>query len=379
MQDCVNCGAKLAADVTHCHICRQPTPFQKKQRHCLACGTPAAAETEFCVMCGHRVDALPRPDAVFGLSWLGIAVGVMLTVAVSLLLWRFQPTLAGGSGSPPTAGPTLPPATPTRQLVIADTATPTQTPIPTSTAVPPTPTPTPLIHQIKQGDSLSLIASRYNVTVRDIQRTNGLNDRSILKIDQELIIPLGPGVPGSIVKDGQTVITYTVRSGDTISGISGRYDTSMEAIAEVNPELDLDILSIDQVLFIPVGDIVERPTPTPTATFTPAPPFVAPNLLLPRDGASFEGAESILLTWASTALLEADQVYVLFLSDDAGTRHTFETQGSSYRLPPDLRPTQPTTFTWQVQIMQHRGFDAQERAIMEPLSHPSRRRSFSWR
>ena len=70
------------------------------------------------------------------------------------------------------------------------TATPTPTRTPTIT---PTPTPeaaaTPLVYTVKSGDTFGGIANRFGVDLDLLIEENGLDENSVLQIDQELIIP----------------------------------------------------------------------------------------------------------------------------------------------------------------------------------------------
>ncbi len=103
-----------------------------------------------------------------------------------------------------TRTPTQPPPSPTATLVFPPTSTPTTEPPPEPpTPVPPPPadTPAPLpprtertTHVVQAGESLSVIAAHYGVSVNSIQWLNGLTS-SIIHVGQELIIP----APGEVI------------------------------------------------------------------------------------------------------------------------------------------------------------------------------------
>ncbi len=93
---------------------------------------------------------------------------------------------------------------------------------------------------VKSGDSLWLIAQRYQTTVDAIKRLNGLTS-DMLRIGQVLKIPASQASP---------YIEYTVRAGDTLWLLSQRYGTTVDAIRRLN-NLSSDILQIGQVLRIP--------------------------------------------------------------------------------------------------------------------------------
>jgi len=51
----------------------------------------------------------------------------------------------------------------------------------------------PVIHVVKKGESLWVIAKQYGVTVKAIAEANNIEDTSLIKINQELIIPKSNG------------------------------------------------------------------------------------------------------------------------------------------------------------------------------------------
>lgn len=69
----------------------------------------------------------------------------------------------------------------------SDTSTPAPaTPRPTRT---PTPTATPFVYKVQVGDSLSVIAQRFGVTVGELQQENEIPDASFVVAGEDLIIP----------------------------------------------------------------------------------------------------------------------------------------------------------------------------------------------
>ncbi len=95
---------------------------------------------------------------------------------------------------------------------------------------------------IRPGDTLWLLAQRYNTTVDAIINLNGLPNNS-LSIGQILKIPSAGASPAPYFE-------YTVRSGDTLWLLAQRFGTTVDAIKKVN-NLRSDNLSIGQVLRIP--------------------------------------------------------------------------------------------------------------------------------
>ncbi|WP_251554812.1 LysM peptidoglycan-binding domain-containing protein [Neobacillus muris] len=125
--------------------------------------------------------------------------------------------------------------------VIEPVVTPTPAPVETA-PVQPAETVT---YTVVSGDSLSVIAQRYNTTVTAIKTANGLTTDAIY-VGQKLTIPQ-TGTAGT-----QTIRTYTVVSGDSLSVIAQRYNTTVTAIKTAN-KLTSDTIYVGQVLTIPAG------------------------------------------------------------------------------------------------------------------------------
>ena len=107
---------------------------------------------------------------------------------------------------------------------------------------PSTPGQNTIRYVVQAGDSLWLIAQRYQTTVNEIKSLNGLTgDR--LSIGQVLQSP---------VPQGGSFLTYTVKSGDSLWKLAQTYKTTVDAIKRAN-NLTSDMLSIGQVLRIPLA------------------------------------------------------------------------------------------------------------------------------
>lgn len=95
---------------------------------------------------------------------------------------------------------------------------------------------------VQAGDSLWLIAQRYNTTVNAIKSLNGLTSDT-LSIGQVLRIPIPQNTPE---------IQYTVKPGDSLWLIAQKYNTTVDAIKQLNG-LTSNMLSVGQVLRIPTS------------------------------------------------------------------------------------------------------------------------------
>lgn len=104
--------------------------------------------------------------------------------------------LAGCGGQIITRVTPTPTATPTAALVVLATPRPTATPAPYTPAptATPTVTPTPLIYTLKSGDTLLGLAIEFDTTLEAIQDINGITDPRSLLVGQQIIIPRRPAL-----------------------------------------------------------------------------------------------------------------------------------------------------------------------------------------
>ncbi len=100
------------------------------------------------------------------------------------------------------------------------------------------------IYVVKSGDTLFNIANKFNVTVQAIKNINNLSS-NILNVGQELVIPKEetPSTSGEF-------INYTVKADDSLYKIANAYNTTVNAIMNVN-NLTSNALQVGQVLKIP--------------------------------------------------------------------------------------------------------------------------------
>ena len=92
---------------------------------------------------------------------------------------------------------------------------------------------------VKSGDNLYSIAKKYNTTVDEIKKLNGLTS-NLLNIGMTLKIPIQIG----------NYINYTVKSGDNLYSIAKKYNTTVDEIKKLNG-LTSNLLSIGMELKIP--------------------------------------------------------------------------------------------------------------------------------
>ena len=112
---------------------------------------------------------------------------------------------------------------------------------------------TPSTYRVRQGDTLSEIADRFDeVSLSDLRRWNGLMSSRIY-VGQTL--RLKPG--DEPVEQQPATMTYRVRRGDTLSEIAERFGTSTRALRSTN-NLRGSRISIGQTLEVPSSGSSKR-------------------------------------------------------------------------------------------------------------------------
>jgi len=93
----------------------------------------------------------------------------------------------------------------------------------------------PATYIVRSGDTVSAIAARYGLSSSKVLSLNGLKSNSIIYPGQKL--KLG----GTAARSAQTTIksstastSYTVKAGDTLSGIASRYGISLSKLLSAN-------------------------------------------------------------------------------------------------------------------------------------------------
>lgn len=100
--------------------------------------------------------------------------------------------------------------------------------------------PKDVIHVVQSGETLSQIASRYGTTYQQLAKMNNILNPNLIYPGQSLRINSTVSVTKS----------YTVRSGDTLSGIASKYGTSYQRLAQINGISNPDLIYPGQVLKI---------------------------------------------------------------------------------------------------------------------------------
>ena len=134
-------------------------------------------------------------------------------------------------------------------------------------------------YTVQGGDSLALIAAKFNTTYIVLAEMNGIANPDILHVGQVLQVPAPAGTTAPTAGGGAaapapqpTTGTYTVQRGDSLALIAANFGINYFELARINGIANPDVLRVGQVLQVPGA-----PPPPPAAdTGSPAPTGPAP-------------------------------------------------------------------------------------------------------
>ncbi|MCL6119944.1 MAG: LysM peptidoglycan-binding domain-containing protein [Deltaproteobacteria bacterium] len=108
------------------------------------------------------------------------------------------------------------------------------------------------VYTVEPGDTLMGIASKYGVSLAAIERYNGLNGYSILKVGEKITIPgINAASTNYAANNSGSNTVYTVEPGDTLMGIASKYGVSLAAIERYNGLNGYSILKVGEKITIP--------------------------------------------------------------------------------------------------------------------------------
>lgn len=126
--------------------------------------------------------------------------------------------------------------------------------------------PTNLTYTVKAGDTLWVISQKYNISVEQLQQANGLKS-TVIYVGQQLAIPSDKTSDSGNTDQNQSVTVsyqnYTVKAGDSIWSIANANSIPQDKLMKINNFNTNTVLSIGQVVKIPVYHVPVKPTPGP--------------------------------------------------------------------------------------------------------------------
>jgi nucleoid-associated protein YgaU len=169
------------------------------------------------------------------------------------------PTATAVVGSPaPSAGPSLQPSPePTPEPSAGPSAGPT--PIPSAPVDPllalaPCPGhPGCYLYTVRRGDTFSGVSDRFGLLLWITRALNPeVADTGIIVVGHTLYLGHDPTARLDPCPNGDPCHLYVVRSGDTVSTIAGRYGLSSAEILAINPGLDPTTIVPGQTIRLPL-------------------------------------------------------------------------------------------------------------------------------
>jgi membrane-bound lytic murein transglycosylase D len=85
-------------------------------------------------------------------------------------------------------------------------------------------------HRVRPGESLSVIARRYRVSVKDLQRWNNISDPRKLRAGASITVFHSPAEKQS----SQGTVQYVVRRGDSLWSIAQKYKVKVNDLKHWN-------------------------------------------------------------------------------------------------------------------------------------------------
>lgn len=137
-------------------------------------------------------------------------------------------------------------------------ARPSQTTVTTVAAVSAAPT----TYTVRQGDTVSGIAARYGLSAQEVLVRNGLGWNTIIHPGQTLHLASTPAVTTASASTGSSSASgsYHVKQGDTVSGIASRVGVSTTALLSANKLSQRSVIYPGQTLRVPsAGSAVAAP------------------------------------------------------------------------------------------------------------------------
>ncbi|MDR6171255.1 LysM peptidoglycan-binding domain-containing protein [Curtobacterium sp. SORGH_AS_0776] len=139
-------------------------------------------------------------------------------------------------------------------------ARPSQTTVTTvaavSTKAPTTAVPTN--YTVRQGDTVSGIAARYGLSAQEVLVRNGLGWNTIIHPGQTLHLSSTPAVSTTSATTSATG-SYHVKQGDTVSGIASRVGVSTTALLSANKLSQRSVIYPGQTLRVPTAGATAAP------------------------------------------------------------------------------------------------------------------------
>lgn len=134
-------------------------------------------------------------------------------------------------------------------------------------------------YTVVKGDTLWELSQKFGTTVKCLADVNEIPNPDLIEVDQVLLVPAEPQVPvvektEEVKKPNKSVIgaagglfkiinsdgfdglyeKYKVVRGDTLGEIAKKFETTVEFLAKVNDIENVNLIEVDQTLYIPAKE-----------------------------------------------------------------------------------------------------------------------------
>ena len=106
-----------------------------------------------------------------------------------------------------------------------------------------------IIYFVKSGDTLSYLALKYNTTVSQLVKINSIQNPNLIYIGEKIVVPINMNYYNEEYKEPKHLI-YTVQKGDTLSKIALKFNTTVSKIAKLNEIKNINLIYVGQKLKI---------------------------------------------------------------------------------------------------------------------------------
>ena len=110
---------------------------------------------------------------------------------------------------------------------------------------------------VRKGDTLTAIAIRFGTTVNELMELNNITNPSLIYPGEILKIPTVKNKKSKSVSSKQYIKTYIVQSGDTLSGIAKKFNTTVDKLLKINHISNQNLIYLGEVIKIECSMIHE--------------------------------------------------------------------------------------------------------------------------
>jgi LysM repeat protein len=190
-------------------------------------------------------------------------------------------------------------------------------------------------HTVQRGDSLSTIALRYDMTLADLMRLNGLFDPSFVWVGQQLRVtaraqPVLSDMTDEIAPLTQAANIHVVAAGDSLTAIAQTYGTTTDELLIANGLPNGNLVFVGQRLRIPASRAVREMDMAIAGAPSDGPRRIEIDLS-DQTLTAFQGDVPIMQTTVSTGKWSTPTVKGTF---EIGTKYASQDMfGEDYYLP----------------------------------------------